>query len=254
MATPSRPPGRAIPQIYGDINNTDVNEIFRRLQEIASTIEGRRGPILFKDSAEIVTNLRKTLLKLQGMGDRATGSISFEGVTGSSMFLAKGAYQTDSGAWIATETSPVILELRGDTQSPRMYRNTDLEVGAEFTPNPVGWIAVGDEGGAAVAPGTTTELASPIQRVLPAPHTHLYPDVVGLEEAISVVASPIRPAPPSPHTHLYPDLIGVPEAISDITVSPLVAVKPHTHLVEDIPNRPVPEDVEWILAGQIFGG
>lgn len=155
MAIPSRPPNRAIPQTFGDINNTDLNEIFRRLSELSSSIEGRRGPIILKDSEEILTSLRKTLLKFRGKGDRATGSISFEGETGSSMFIGKGCYQTDSGAWIATENSPLILELNANSVSPRMYRNVGVAVGAEFTPNPIGYIAVGDESGL-VAPGSIT--------------------------------------------------------------------------------------------------
>jgi len=156
VATPSRPPNRAIPQTFGDINNTDLNEIFRRLSELSSSIEGRRGPIILKDSEEIITSLRKTLLKFQGMGDRATGSISFEGVTSSSMFIAKGAYQTDTGAWIATETAPLILELNADSVSPRMYGNLDVGIGAQFTPNPVGYIAVGTSTGASVTGGSFT--------------------------------------------------------------------------------------------------
>lgn len=51
---------------------------------------------------------------------------------------------------------------------------------------------------------------------------------------------------------------GAPSVPGTTTVLPdpltPMAPRPHTHLVQDIANSPLPADNDWILAGQIFGG
>jgi hypothetical protein len=165
------------------------------------------------------------------------------------MYIAKGAYMNDNGAWVAEDATAVIFELNRDSETPQMFRNEGLEPGMIFTPIAVGYIATGNSSGAPVVPGTTMVLPDPLTPMLPRPHTHGAQDIIGAE-----VPDPLMPVLAKPHTHLYPDVVGLEDQIIVVAGSQLEGVQPHTHLVEDVVNSPRPEDTDWILAGQIFGG
>lgn len=217
---------RRIPVVPGKVDKVDITELARQLAEMIYALEGRRGPVKGKDQLDITSTERHTPLKFRAKGNRGAGAISFSGTDNASMYIAKGAYMDDRGNWVAEDTTAVILEMNRDSTTPQMYRNTGLLIGGLFQPTAVGYIATGTSTGAPVIPGTTMEVPDPLTPMHPRPHTHLYPDVVGLDLAVAVLASPLQPAPPGPHTHL----------------------------AEDVVNRAQPSDNDWILAGQIFGG
>ena len=95
----------------------------------------------------------------------------------------------------------------------------------------------------------------------PRPHTHLGADIAG------GVASPdeLEPRLARPHTHNSADLLDV-VTVSNVGVAAgltlaelllmthVYGVRPHTHMVEHIPNRPQPNDIDWVLASQVYGG
>lgn len=217
---PARPPNRVVPQIYKDeVKVSDINEIFRRINELGSTIEGRRGPIQFKDSGFFNSESRNTMLRLKGKGTRAEGSIAFEGTMGSSMYLAKGAYRTDEGSWIATDSSPIIFELTSTGVSPQMYRNTGIVVGSQFNPQPVGFVAVGTSSGS-----SATETIAPR---MPLPHAHGGRDIRGWYEEQSFLHFHNHP-----HTHNQTDITG-----ASSPGSPTLELQrwdPHTHNYTDL--------------------
>jgi hypothetical protein len=147
---------RRIPQIPGAVSKTDLNEFYRQLSEQIYAGEGRRGPIEKKDTLNIVASERRTPLRFRGTGNRGSGSISFGGLDNASMFTSKGAYQNDNGAWIAEDTTVVIMEMNRNSTTPIMYRNTGLTIGQVFTPSAVGGVVVGltpGGGGATVGGG-----------------------------------------------------------------------------------------------------
>lgn len=145
---------RRIPRQAGEITHYDLNELSRKMSEQIFAIEGRRGPIKQKDTLEIQASERRTPLRFRGTGNRGSGSISFGGLDNASMFTAKGAYQNDNGAWIAEDTTAVIMEMNRNSETPIMYRNTGLQIGQVFTPISVGGVVTGSSpgGGGGVTP------------------------------------------------------------------------------------------------------
>lgn len=241
---------RRIPVVPGRVDKVDITELARQLAEMIYALEGRRGPIKSKDQLDVESSDRPTPLKFRAMGNRGAGAISFAGNDNASMYIAKGAHIDDRGNWVADDTTAVIFEMNRDSTTPLMYRNTGLAIGGLFKPTPVGYIATGTSTGAPVIPGTTMEVPDPLTPMKPRPHTHLTTDIPDLP-----AEQELKPRVPKPHTHLYPDVVGLKEAVGAIS-SPLQPRPPgpHTHLAEDVVNRARPNDNDWILAGQIFGG
>jgi hypothetical protein len=142
---------RQIQSFPDRIQNINLNDVVRQVMERIYAEQGRRGPGERFDSLNIKADERRSPLRFRGQGNRGAGALAFSGVDNASMFIAKGAYMNDNGSWVAEDNTAVIMEYNRDSATPRMFRNTNLQVGQLFQPNAVGWIALGDEEGA-VAP------------------------------------------------------------------------------------------------------
>jgi hypothetical protein len=129
------------------ITKQDLADLWRQISEMVYSIEGRRGPVKGKDQLQIDAPTRRTVQRFKGKGSRAVGSVSFSGLNNASMYNAKGAYQNDNGAWIAEDTTAVIMEMNRDSTTPQMYRNEGLQIGQVFTPTSVGYIGIGGSDG-----------------------------------------------------------------------------------------------------------
>jgi hypothetical protein len=109
-----------------------LNEKLRYISEMIYRLEGRSGETTTSNSSTI--NIQGNTFLEFSVNGKVVGGVSLDAFDGRNLNISFGAIRGKDGQWIATDTGAWILSFLSTGAGGQTYKNSNLTVGAAFTP------------------------------------------------------------------------------------------------------------------------